>query len=147
MFADGGRMKILDVASARNYSPLTLAFYGDAVYSELVRRKIIENGSCPSNKLHKAAIKKVCAEYQSRAYGIILPMLTDEEADILRRGKNATGTTVPKSSNHRDYHRATAVEALFGYLYLIGALARAEEIFEVIYDDEGWNETEAEASD
>ena len=140
-------MKNLEVSAARNYSPLTLAFYGDAVYSELTRRKIIENGSCPSNRLHKMAIKKVCAEYQSKAYGIILPMLTDEEADILRRGRNATGTTVPKSSNHHDYHRATAVEALFGYLFLIGAESRAEEIFEVIYNEEGWNEKESEIAD
>lgn len=139
-------MKKLTTSEVKNYSPLTLAFYGDSVYSELARRKIVENGSCPSHTLHKIAVNKVCAAYQSQAYDIILPMLSEEEADILRRGRNANGTTVPKSSNAHDYHRATAIEALFGYLYLLGEIKRAEEIFEVIYNEEDWKK-ESTAND
>ena len=66
----------------------------------------------------------------------ILPVLTEEETDILKRGRNATGLNPPKSSNTRDYHRATAVEVLFGYLDLIGERSRAEELFEVICNEE-----------
>lgn len=130
-------MDIKSTEVARGYSPLTLAFYGDSVYEQLVRRKLIENGSSPSSKLHLRAVKLVCAAAQSKAVDLIVPMLNDEENEIFRRGKNATGTTVPKSCTPADYHRATGLETLFGYLYMSGGFERAEELFEVI-----WNEKE-----
>lgn len=123
-------------SQAKQLSPLTLAFYGDCVYEILVRRKIVEGGSRPSQELHRLSVQMVRASFQSAAYDKILPILTEEETDILKRGRNATGLNPPKSSNPRDYHRATAVEVLFGYLDLIGERGRAEELFEVICNEE-----------
>ncbi|MDR0221947.1 MAG: ribonuclease III [Oscillospiraceae bacterium] len=124
-------MKIITKEKARNYSPLTLAFFGDSVYEVLVRGRIILNGSMPSRKLHSDAAEKARAAYQANAAGLIKPLLTEEEADILRRGRNAN-PRVPKSAEPEDYRRATGLEALFGYLALIGEFERAEELFGVI---------------
>ena len=77
--------------------------------------------------------------FQSDAFSVIENMLTEEESDIFRRGRNATGTSVPKSSNPKDYHRATGFEALFGYLFLIGEYKRANELFEVIWNEKQEN--------
>ena len=123
-------------SQAKQLSPLTLAFYGDCVYEILVRRRIVEGGSRPSQELHRLSVQMVRASFQSAAYEKILPVLSEEETDILKRGRNATGLNPPKSSNPRDYHRATAVEVLFGYLDLIGERSRAEELFEVICNEE-----------
>ncbi len=123
-------------AQAKQLSPLTLAFYGDSVYEVLVRRRIVNEGSRPSQELHRLSVKMVRASFQSAAYETLLPILTEEETDILKRGRNATGLNPPKSSNPRDYHRATAVEVLFGYLHLIGENQRIEELFEVICGNE-----------
>lgn len=110
---------------------MTLAFLGDCVYETLVRRKIVLNGSVPNRKLHEAAVEKVRASYQSAAVGVILPLLNEEEADMLRRGRGAN-SNVPKSASVSDYRRATGLETLFGYLSLIGEEARLEELFEVV---------------
>lgn len=130
-------MDILTKEEARIYSPAALAFYGDCAWETLVRRKLLEKGNMSSAKLHKQSVELVRASFQSRAADIIEDMLTDEEADIMRRGRNATGLSVPKSSTPREYHRATGFEALFGFLFLIGDFERAEILFEVI-----WNERE-----
>ncbi len=129
-------MEAMTKSQAKQLSPLTLAFYGDCVYEILVRRRIVEGGSRPSQELHRLSVQMVRASFQSAAYEKILPILTEEETDILKRGRNATGLNPPKSSNPRDYHRATAVEVLFGYLDLIGERNRAEELFEVICNEE-----------
>ena len=101
------------------YSPLTLAFLGDAVYSELVRSMLVLRGNRSIKKLHTASVVYVRAAYQAAAYERILPLLTEEEADILRRGRNApSGTNIPKSSDREEYSKVTALEALFGYLKL-----------------------------
>lgn len=128
-------MKILTKEEAGGYSPAALAFYGDCAWESLVRRRLVEKGNAPSGSLHKRSVEMVNAAFQSAAVDIIEELLTEEEADILRRGRNASGISVPKSSNPRDYHRATGFEALFGYLFLIGEYNRANEIFEVV-----WNE-------
>ena len=119
------------------YSPAALAFYGDCAWEILVRRKVLEKGNAPSAKLHKQSVEMVRASFQCRAAELISDMLTEEEADILRRGRNATGISVPKSSTPREYHMATGLEALFGYLFLTGEFERANTLFEVI-----WNERE-----
>lgn len=90
-------------------------------------------------KLHKEAVEKVRAAYQSKAVDVILPMLTEDEADIMKRGRNATSNTVPKSSNPIEYRRATSLETLFGYLELLEDYNRINELFEYI-----WNNTEVE---
>lgn len=126
-------MVVLDKQQANQYSPLTLAFLGDAVYEVLVRERLVENANMPVKQLHKSAVEKVRAAFQSEAFDIILPYLSEEEESVLRRGRNATGNTVPKSSNPIEYRRATGLEALFGYLHLKNDYERIVEIFNLIW--------------
>lgn len=109
---------------------MTLAFLGDAVFELLVRERLTAEGSMPAHILHKKAVKKVCAVAQARGYDRIEPLLTEEELGILKRGRNANSTNVPKSCDPADYRKATGVEALFGYLYLKGDLGRLEALYE-----------------
>ena len=124
--------KRLTKAEARALGGLTLAFFGDSVYEVLVRERIVKGGTMPVNTLHKKAVEKVNAGFQSKAFDVIEPMLSEEEIEIFKRGRNATGNNVPRSSNSKDYRRATGFEALFGYLYLIGENDRINELFEAI---------------
>ncbi len=127
----------MDKANANQYSPLALAFFGDAVYSQLVREKLVLASNMPVRKLHGAAVERVRAEYQSRAVEFITPMLDENELAILKRGRNAhtsSGAT-PKNSNPREYHNATSLEALFGWLELIGNEERKRELFNSIWEN------------
>ncbi len=135
-------MEVMTKSQAKQLSPTTLAFYGDCVYEELVRRKIVWGGSRPSNALHKASVEMVRASFQAMAYDLLLPLLSEEETDILKRGRNATGLNAPKSSNQSEYHKATAIEVLFGYLSLIGERERIEELFKVICNEKEKNDGE-----
>lgn len=116
------------------YSPLSLAFLGDSVYDTLVREKLLRCANMPAAKLHSAKIKLVCAEFQSVAYDKLTEILTKKELAVLKRGRNATGNTVPKHAEAAEYRRATAVESLFGYLYLLGNTERIAELFDIIMD-------------
>ena len=115
------------------YSPLTLAFLGDAVYEQLVRERLVLTANMPVKKLHQAAVKRVRASYQSRAVDEILPLLTEDEEAVFKRGRNATGNTVPKSSDPVEYRRATGLETLFGYLKLTENYERMVELFDIIW--------------
>lgn len=117
---------------ANTYSPLSLAFLGDSVYDTLVREQLLRQANMPVAKLHTAKIQLVCAEYQSAAYEVISEQLNEKELAVLKRGRNATGNTVPKHADAAQYRRATAVESLFGYLFLTGQNDRIRELFEVI---------------
>ena len=117
---------------ASQYSPNVLAFYGDSVYEQLVRRQVVLHGSTNAGRLHDLAVKQVRASYQCEAVSVIEPMLTEKEADILRRGRNAGGISVPKSAKPSEYRRATALEALFGFLSLTGQHERVEQLFSEI---------------
>ncbi|WP_312640588.1 ribonuclease III domain-containing protein [Hydrogenoanaerobacterium sp.] len=113
-------------------SPLTLAFMGDVVYELMVREQVISAGSMPPNKLHKKTVEMVKASFQARVYDLIADTLPEDEADILRRGRNSSGVHAPKNADVLEYRKATGVEALFGYLYLGGKLSRINELFERI---------------
>ena len=115
------------------YSPLTLAFLGDAVYEQLVRERLVLTANMPVKKLHSAAVEKVRASFQSKAAEEILPLLDEDELAIFKRGRNATGNTVPKSSDPVQYRRATGLETLFGYLHLLGNYERIVELFDKIW--------------
>ncbi len=115
---------------ARQLSPLTLAYMGDTVYDLYVRRLIISQGDRPANALHKAAIAYVKAAAQSAAYERVLPLLTEDEAAVARRGRNAHAGTVPKNADPADYARATAFEAVIGYLYLTGESERIASLMD-----------------
>lgn len=123
----------IDKKDANQYSPLTLAFLGDAVYERLVRERLVLTANMPVKKLHAEAVERVRAAYQSKAVEKLLPELTEEETAVLKRGRNATGNTVPKSSNPVEYRRATALEALFGYLQLTENYKRMVELFDIIW--------------
>ena len=123
---------IINERDANQYSPLSLAFMGDSVYDVLVRELLMLEANMPVAKLHSRKVKLVCAEFQSKAYDAVLPELTERETSVLKRGRNATGNTVPKHANTIDYRKATALESLFGYLHLTGQNDRIYEIFEII---------------
>lgn len=114
------------------YSPLSLAFLGDSVYDVLAREYLLRIANMPVAKLHSMKIKLVCAEFQSKAYDTIFSSLSEKEISILKRGRNATGNTVPKHADAAEYRRATAIESLFGYLYLTGQEKRINELFNLI---------------
>lgn len=120
---------------AAQYSPLALAFLGDCIYERQVRERILLEANRPARQLHEAAVSRVRAAYQAKAVDHILPLLTEEEADIFRRGRNATGISVPRHATPADYRKATGLEALFGYLHLCGCAARISEIFSVIWQE------------
>ena len=117
---------------ANNYSPLSLAFLGDSVYDTLVREYLLRKANMPVAKLHSAKIKLVCAEFQSDAYDMLAEKLTEHELAVLKRGRNAAGNTVPKHAEAAQYRRATAIESLFGYLFLTGQNERIRELFDAM---------------
>ena len=127
---------MLDKREANQYSPLALAFLGDCIYERLVRERLILIANRPVGQLHQMTIQRVCAKFQSKAVEAISNYLTEEETDILKRGRNATGTTVPKHSSAIEYRKATSLECLFGYLHLRGENDRLEELFEIIWNIE-----------
>ena len=112
----------------RTYSPLTLAYIGDGVYELIVRTGLVKRGNCPVNRLHKQASSLVKAASQSAMMEVLEPMLTEEEAGVYRRGRNAHSPTMAKHATMSDYRRATGFEALIGYLYLKEDFTRMTEL-------------------
>ncbi|MDE5619401.1 MAG: ribonuclease III [Ruminococcus sp.] len=127
--------KYLTEREVNQYSPLTLAFLGDSVYDTLVRAFLLSKANMPVAKLHSAKIKLVCAEFQSSVYDITAENLSEKELAVLKRGRNATGNTVPKHAEAVDYRRATAIESLFGYLFLLGRNDRINELFNIMMEN------------
>ncbi|MGN0624053.1 MAG: Mini-ribonuclease 3 [Oscillospiraceae bacterium] len=119
----------------KQYSPLALAFMGDAVYEQFVREKFVAEANMPVKKLHDMTIEKVCAEFQSEAAKMLADneLISEEELDVFKRGRNAGGVSAPKHSTVGQYRAATGLECLFGYLHLCGRDERAREIFEAIW--------------
>lgn len=125
--------KILSKDEARQYSPTALAFYGDSVYERLVRLELTLKANMPADKLHKHAVKIVCAPYQARAAAFLLQDTFDEtESYIFKRGRNASGISAPKSATNAEYRAATGLEAVFGYLALTGNDERCSELYRII---------------
>lgn len=108
----------------RTYSPLTLAYIGDAIYDLIIRTLIVERGNSQPNRLHKRASTLVKASAQAEMIERLLPVLTEEEMSIYKRGRNAKSYTMAKNATMLDYRKATGFEALMGYLYLKGELER-----------------------
>ncbi len=102
----------------RTYSPLTLAYIGDAVFELIVRTLIVEKGQRAANTLHKHTTKIVCAQTQAQLIEAVYESLTEEEQDIYRRGKNTKIHSSAKNASLADYRKATGFEALCGYLFL-----------------------------
>lgn len=122
--------RFLDLScDAKLLSPLNLAFVGDTVFDLFVRETLVCQANRPVNKLHKEATKMVKAQAQAEAAQKILPLLSEEEMSVFKRGRNAHTNHKAKNASEGDYHYATAVEALFGYLYLKGEINRLRELF------------------
>ena len=119
----------LSPEAAQQYSPLALAFLGDSVYDCMVREQLLREANRPARDLHAQSVAHVRAAYQAAAAEQISALLTDEEAELFRRGRNASGISVPKHAATADYRKATGFECLFGYLYLCGRTARLRELF------------------
>ncbi|MBQ8550527.1 MAG: ribonuclease III [Clostridia bacterium] len=115
-------------------NPATLAFMGDGVYGLLVRQKLCEI-SRPSGELHSLSVKLVNATAQAKSFKVIEPLLSERELSVFKRGRNAHTSTTPKNSTNGEYHTATGLEALFGFLYLDGQTERMNELFSVIWND------------
>lgn len=111
-------------------SPLVWAYVGDSVYELFIRTKLINISNAKPHKLHIESIKYVKAKAQADILEKIENNLTEEEKDIVRRGRNTENHHVAKNSNVADYSKATAFEALIGYLYLSKQDERLEEILE-----------------
>ena len=114
------------------YSTPALAFLGDAVYEQLVRKMLVLKSNKPAGVLHKEAVRLVCCEFQSNAVERIYDSLSPEEQEIFKRGRNHDGISPPKHSTAQDYRRATGLECVFGYLSLLGDDNRIAELFEML---------------
>lgn len=121
-----------NTVNAAQYSPLTLAFMGDAVFELLVREELVVKGNRPVGDLHSMACARVCASAQAKAIKRLLPVLSEEETDVFKRGRNAHPGSVPKNQSVSDYHHATGLECLFGWLFLENRRDRITELFALI---------------
>lgn len=120
--------EILSEREVLQISPVTLAFVGDAVYSLYVRERLtLEHGGKAAD-LQRVSSKVVSAQGQSSFLEKLIPLFTEQEADVFRRGKNAKKATKSKSASNLEYSRSTGFEAVLGYLYLTGQTARITEL-------------------
>lgn len=108
----------------RTYSPLTLAYIGDAIYDLVIRSVVVERANRPAKNLHKITIKYVNARTQARMVKVLEEELSEEETAVYHRGRNAKSYTMAKNASVTEYRMATGLEALFGYLYLNGQTDR-----------------------
>ncbi len=108
----------------RAYSPLTLAYVGDAVYEVVIRTVIAERANRAANELHKRAVKYVQAGAQAAMITALQEILTEDELAVFKRGRNAKSNTSAKNASITDYRKATGFEALIGYLYLMDQMDR-----------------------
>lgn len=108
----------------RAYSPLALAYIGDAIYDLVIRSVVVERGNCSANNLHKKTTKYVSAVAQSKMIQALLEELNEDEEAVYMRGRNAKSYTTAKNASVGDYRKATGFEALMGYLYLTNQTER-----------------------
>lgn len=119
---------MLEERDPNGYSPLVLAYLGDAVYELVIRTRVVNRGNTQVNKMHRMTAGLVKAEAQAKMYMLLEEELTEEEQAVYRRGRNAKSATMAKHATMRDYRMATGFEALMGWLYLNGRLERLTEL-------------------
>ena len=117
-------------------SSLGLAHLGDRVFEVMVRSWLCLHGKAKAKDLHRATVAYVAAPAQAARAQRILPLLSEEEQDVFRRGRNTAPHSVPKAASRGEYQTATALEALFGWLYLQGRTQRLNELFAIMMEEE-----------
>ena len=120
--------------SLLSLSSLGLAHLGDSVFEVMVRAWLCLHGKAKAKDLHRATVRYVAAPAQALLVQKILPVLTEEEADVFRRGRNTSPHSVPQNASRADYQAATGLEALFGWLWLQGETGRLNQLFERIME-------------
>ena len=118
----------------RTVNPLTLAYIGDGIYELVVRSVMVARTNTRAGLLHRQTSQYVKAEAQSKMMDVLLPVLTEEEESVYRRGRNAKSPTMAKNASVSDYRRATCFEALMGYLYLTDRMERIVELTKLALD-------------
>lgn len=116
----------------QSYSPLALAFLGDAEYGLMVRKMLLKSANRQAGDLHKMAVKYVCAPAQAKGAAAVMPILSGQETAAYKRGRNAHTSHTPKGATPAEYSAATGLEALFGYLSLSDETERMNELFDLI---------------
>ena len=119
----------------RGISTLGLAHVGDAVFELMVRTWLCTQGTSTAKRLHDGTVAFVSAKSQAEAADRLLPMLSEDEMTIFKRGRNAHANSIPRASTYEEYHIATGIEALFGHLYLSDKTERLDELFRIIIDN------------
>ncbi len=121
----------------RTYSPLVLAYIGDAIYDLVIRTIVVERGNTSANRLHKKTVTYVNARVQARMIEAMLEELTEEEQAVYKRGRNAKSYTTAKNASVIEYRKATGFEALCGYLYLTGNQERMLALIQMAIEKAG----------
>ena len=137
--ANAGLFAPGDGVDIHEQSPLNLAFVGDGVWELLVRQRLVERTRLQPGRLHSEAVKYVSAKAQFQALVLLEPLLTEQERNVVRRGKNTSKATVAKHATPEEYRASTGFEALLGWLFLQGRGERIRELFETV-----WQAGEAE---
>lgn len=119
----------------RTYSPLALAYIGDGIFDLVIRSVVVGKGNTRASQLHRRTSEVVKAHTQAEMIHVLEPLLTDEERDIYRRGRNAKSPTMAKNATMQDYRNATGFEALMGYLYLDDRMERIVELTRIAVNE------------
>lgn len=122
----------MSLQEVNRISMLGLAHVGDGVYELLTRTMLCRQGHSAVGELHRLTVARVKAPAQARAAEKLLPLLTEEELAVFKRGRNAHVHGVPQHADVGDYHAATGLEALFGWLYLLGRLERIQQLYDAV---------------
>ena len=125
----------MDRGPLLSLSTLGLAHLGDGVFEVMVRSWLILHGRAKAKDLHRATVQYVAAPAQAERFTRIQPLLTEEEADVFRRGRNTAPHSIPKAASRAQYQTATGLEALFGWLYLQGRTERLNGLFSVMMEE------------
>ena len=128
------KLKMSDT-SADGLPVSALAFLGDGVWGIMVREYLTVSGKCKADKLHGRNIEMVNATYQANAIKFLLPHLTEEETKMFIRGRNTHTAHTPRNKSKSEYHAATGLEVLFGWLYLNGSTERIKDLFSLVLDE------------
>ena len=120
----------------KTYSPLALAYIGDSIFDLVIRTIVVGKGNTRASQLHKRTSQVVKASAQSLMVEKLLPLMTEEEETIYKRGRNAKSATMAKNATMAEYRRATGLEALMGYLYLDNQFERIVELIQTAMNEE-----------